>query len=115
MGVELEEAQEPLMRTVLRVFDGMNAQNVANTVWAIASLRLEPGPAHSHLLRRVHALATEFNAIEQGQVKTFLKWLRREGCRQEGVEAALRSVYAGSALHVSAFPSERAKMFQADL
>jgi hypothetical protein len=94
-GLELGEAQEPLMRAVLRVFDSMNAQGVAKTVWAIANLRLEPGPAHSHLLQGVRALATEFNAIELGQVKTFLKWLRREGCRQEGVRAALRTVYAG--------------------
>jgi hypothetical protein len=47
-------------------------------------------------VKRVPALATEFNAIELRQVKFFLKWLQREGCRQEDVEAALRSVYAGS-------------------
>jgi hypothetical protein len=72
MGLELGEAQEPLMRAVSRVSEGMNAQDVAITAseTAIASLQLEPGPAHSHLLRQAPALATEFNAIELGQEKS---------------------------------------------
>jgi hypothetical protein len=37
----LGEAEEPLMRAILRVSDSMNAQGVANTLCAIAKMNLD--------------------------------------------------------------------------
>jgi hypothetical protein len=43
----------------------------------------------------VPTIASEFNVVQLGQVKTFLKRLQREGYHQEDVDAALRSLYVG--------------------
>jgi hypothetical protein len=95
MGLDLGEAQEPLMCALLRVSNSMNAQNVANTLWALSRLNLQPGTAHESLLRRVPTVASSFNAMELRQMRASFDWLQEEGYSGECMEIALQSVGAG--------------------
>ncbi|MEN9567033.1 MAG: hypothetical protein RLZZ69_2229, partial [Cyanobacteriota bacterium] len=86
---------QPMMRALLRVSDGMNAQDVANTLWALSHFDLKPSTVHACLLRRVPIVASSFNDIGMRQVKYGLNRLQEEGYSGECMEAALHSVGAG--------------------
>ena len=67
------------MQATVRVADSMNAQEVANSLWAVGTLRVEMGGACGPLLQQVPRVYAAFMAMEVRQVITGLEWLEGHG------------------------------------
>jgi hypothetical protein len=94
MSLGLGEAQEQLIRAIVRVSDRMNARNVAKTFWALALVEVQPGAAHACLLQQVPRVSSELNMSEVQQIRHGLEWLQKKGYGGEVMQAALHSIGA---------------------
>jgi hypothetical protein len=74
----------------------MNAQQVANTLWALSRLRLQPEAAHACLLQQVPRVADDLSVIGLQQVRCSLEWMQQQAYSGEDMAAALHSVNVGS-------------------
>jgi hypothetical protein len=66
------------MHALARASGMMNSQKVANAIWALSYLAIQPGAAHACLLPLV---APELSSSEMHQVRYGLEWLQKEGYR----------------------------------
>jgi very-short-patch-repair endonuclease len=101
---ELGNPQPRLHMAAVRVSPSMNSQGLANTVWALATLRWQPGELEMRpaLARAAVRVAPSMKAQEVANTL----WALATLCWQAG-EAAMRSALEGAAMRVA--PSMKAQ------
>ena len=91
------------MHAVVRVADSMNAQEVANTLWAFAKLKLQPGDASRCLVGAVpRVLSGNLEPRSVSQVRLGLDWLEEQGSDGAPMKLALQAVDAAVRRHRTA-------------
>jgi hypothetical protein len=60
--LRVSDRMKPMMRAILRVSESMNAQNVANTLWAFVSMDLNLGEAEQPMMRAILRVSDRMNA-----------------------------------------------------